>query len=643
MKQIRPTTNDSEPAAEGSEPLAWESSQPSVNGSGAEETLSLEPADEFLGHLGISADPNALAGRYTLEGPLGHGLLSTTYRAFDQDSGRAVAIKLFTEQAGDHREFRERLLRLASTLAALDHPNIASVLDAGMEGGQPFLVTELVEGQTLRALLVDQGRLSVERAATIGAQVAEGLAYAHQRGIVHGDLRPENVLVGEHGQVRIIDFGLRSLAVSSGLLPLEALTERAAYLSPEQVMGAAPNARSDVYSLAITLYEALAGAPPFAGENLLAVASQRLVREPPSLRRFRSDVPIELDNVLLRALAPNQAERYGSALELRAALLERELAVQASVMREISVTRDERVPLRPRRTSLEQVALLAPALATVAVGIVAFLFYTLLLPNLLSILQFGEVPELSGRSLSEAAQLARAAGLDVQVESIQPSQDKPKDTVITQLQAAGSRAPRASAVKLVISAGVQTPDLRNLPLSDARALVVRAGWRPGPIESQLAKDTAPGIVIGQRPAPGELVSDKGEVTFIVSGGNYAEGAQVKGSAGKTPELAVDGNVQTFWNAGGPAPNEIEIDLRNPITMTTLELVTAQTQSGPTIHEIWVTNQAGDFFAVHTFRGTTKDGDTLQVRFDQPVPQVVRVKIHTAVSAGNVSWREIRIL
>ncbi|MBI4491808.1 MAG: protein kinase, partial [Chloroflexi bacterium] len=609
----------------------------------ADEPLYDEPSDAGE----IVVDAHALGGRYILEGPLSRGALATTYRAIDQDSGRTVAVKLFDEQAGEQHQFRERLLRLASQLATLDHPNIAAVLDAGVQDGRPYLVTELVEGdlaegKSVRTLLIEQGHLPVERAVTIGAQVAEGLAHAHQRGIIHGDLRPENVVVGANGQVKLLDFSLTHLAVTCGLLSLEALAERAAYLSPEQVMGAAPTVRSDTYSLAVMLYEALAGAPPFAGANLLAIASQRLVREPASLRRVRPDVPLELDNVILRALAPNPIERHGSAIEFRAALLERELALQSPALHDLEVARDGR-PVRPRRSRLEHIALLAPALATAAVGTLAFLFYMLVLPQVLSLFQFAQVPDLGGHSLADAAQLARAAGLDVSIDSLQPSEDKPKDTVIGQLPPAGSRASRTAPVKLVVSAGIQTPDLRGMNLNEARALLVRRGWKPGAIETQLVQGAAPGTVVGQKPGAGELVPEKGELSLSVAGGNYAEGAQISASAGKNPGLAVDGKEDTFWTASGPAPQWIEIDMKIPVTLGGLELVAAQQQSGPTIHEVWVTTKDGEYFAIDTLRGITRDRDKLVVRLNEPVPNVVRVKIHTALSAGDVGWREIRIV
>jgi serine/threonine-protein kinase len=601
------------------------------------------PAEDWDDQGGLVAASRPLAGRYLIHNMLGQGVLATTYRAIDQDSGREVAVKLFTDEASNHTEFRQQVLHLASRLAAFEHPNIAAVLDVGIEDGQLYLVAEFVEGHSLRALLRAEHRLGVERAVSIGVQAADGLTAAHQRGVIHGDLTPENVLIDQAGRVKLVDFGLVTLGVRLGLLPVHGLAQRAAYLSPEQVMGSAPGRRSDIYALAVVLYEALVGAPPFGGGNFLALASQRLVREPESLHRLVRDIPLAVDSAIARALAPNPSERYQSAAEFRTALLEREVALQVAEPLDSLTFTDRRPRPARRRPTLEALAVATPVLGTLGIGLVAFLVYTLFLADGFSFLHYARVPDLSGRTLTEAVQLARTAGLDVTVDQIQGTDDQPRDMVVAQVPPAGERALRATPVKLVVSGGIRTPDLRNMTLNNARAFLLRNSWKLGPVQTQAAPGVAPGTVVGQRPAPGEVVPNKTEVTIIVSGGNVGERTQVSASSGQDPGAATDGNEQTAWNPAGPAPQWIELDVRSPITLSSLELVPSQPREEPTIHEIWATTLSGDFLPVYTYRGTTADGQKMLVRLDQPVDDVVRVRVVTVMTGGGVGWREIRLL
>lgn len=613
---------------------------------GGAETGAIGPPTG-LDHVQQTPGPSAassgiLGGRFLLMSAVGRGTLATTYRAIDQDSGREVALKLFDEQPSEHADFRARLLRLAGELASFDHPNIARVLDAGLAAGRLYLVTEWVEGRPLRTLLHPRERLGVEQAIALGAQVADALAAAHQRGLTHGSVHPHNLLVDDQGQVKVSDFAVTALAASLELVPLTGLAERAAYLAPEQILGGAPTPRSDVYALGSILYEALVGLPPFGGSNFLAMAAQRLVREPNSTRLVRADVPIEVDGALLRALAANPAERFGSAAEFRRALLEHG-GLSPALEAYDSLAGADRRPSRPsRHTTLELLATLTPIAATLGVGLLAFLVYTLVLTRGLSLLQYAQVPDLRGRTLSEAVQLAHTAGLEVTLERVEGTDDTPRDVIVSQAPAPGERVLRASPVKLVVSGGFKTPDLRQMSEANARLVLVRSGWKVGRVQTRAAPGVAQGTVLDQRPAPGEMVPTRGEVTLVVAGDASAGGAAVVASSGGDPWEAVDDDERTSWQPTAPVPQWIELQLGTPITLGGMELVTAQPRQEPTSHEVWVTTSAGDFFPVHTFRDVTADGHRLRARLDQPVAGVVRVRVVTVLSSGGVGWREIRL-
>jgi serine/threonine protein kinase len=313
-----------------------------------------------------------IAGRYEVEELLGTGGMSSVYLARDTELERRVTIKVLHAQHARDRRFVERFRREARAMARLAHPNVVTVIDRGEHEGRDFIVFEHVAGQSLKDLLERQGPPSVADAVRIGQEVARGLAFAHEHGIVHRDVKPHNVLVAFDGAVKVTDFG-----IARSLDPKEALTETGTvlgtsdYLSPEQAFGKPIDQRSDQYSLGILLYELLTGEVPYPGRNLGEVALRHLRDPVPSLRERRPDVPAELDAVVQRALAKRPEDRVPSTEEFISALeaLGPLPAAPSSPLRRL------RPPGRRRRRSssdLLLVAGIALALAAVVGGALAF-------------------------------------------------------------------------------------------------------------------------------------------------------------------------------------------------------------------------------------------------------------------------------
>jgi serine/threonine-protein kinase len=263
-----------------------------------------------------------LGGRYRLEQEIARGGMGTVWEADDPLLARRVAVKTLDPVIGTDETVRARFRREAITAAAVTHPNIVATYDTGEDGGVAFIVMELVHGDTLRQLIDREGGLPVTRAADIAYQVADALAVAHARGLVHRDVKPGNVLVQPDGRVKVTDFGIAKAADSGGdeLTRTGMVVGTARYLAPEQVDGRAIDERVDVYSLGLVLYEMLCGRAPFEADTDIATAVARLTAPPPPITTERPDVPVGLEHVIDRALARDPAERWPSALAFRDAI-----------------------------------------------------------------------------------------------------------------------------------------------------------------------------------------------------------------------------------------------------------------------------------------------------------------------------------
>jgi eukaryotic-like serine/threonine-protein kinase len=275
-----------------------------------------------------------IADRYELEELVGTGGMSTVFRAYDVQLDRRVAIKILHEHYAADPEYLERFRREARAVAQLSHPNIVTVIDRGDDDGRQYIVFEYVEGENLKELVLHEGRLPVPRALELALSVADGLSFAHQRGLVHRDGKPQNVLLGREGDVKVTDFGIaRSLYVEHGVTQTGTVLGTGEYLAPEQASGKTVSAATDVYSLGVVLWELLAGDVPFTGENFVAVALRHVNEPPPDLRERRQDVSPRLAAAVDRALAKDPGRRFPSmaafAQELRACLAETEGAVSA--------------------------------------------------------------------------------------------------------------------------------------------------------------------------------------------------------------------------------------------------------------------------------------------------------------------------
>jgi serine/threonine-protein kinase len=289
--------------------------------------------------------PAQTLGRYRLLAELGRGAMGVVYRAEDPMLSRTVAIKTINMVAdpAERAEYEKRFYQEAKAAGGLSHPNVVTIYDIGHAGDVVYMAMEYVEGTELRNLL-NRGRIDAAVAVDIVAQVAEGLAYAHARGIVHRDVKPANIMVPRDGPAKIMDFGIARMRASDVKTQTGMLLGSPKYMAPEQLLGGQVDPRCDIFSLGVVLYEALTGAPPFSGADITQVMYQIVHADPPPPSALNSRVPPMLDLIAAKALAKDPAARYPDARELAADLRACRAQVAA---RTVAAEADDTIILAP--------------------------------------------------------------------------------------------------------------------------------------------------------------------------------------------------------------------------------------------------------------------------------------------------------
>src|SRR5881398_106812 len=252
-----------------------------------------------------------VADRYELVELVGAGGMSNVYKAKDRLLERNVALKVLHPHYGDDEEYVERFRREARTVAQMSHPHIVTVIDRGEADGHQFIVFEYVDGENLKELIRRVGPLPVRQAVELALAVADGLAFAHEHGLVHRDVKPQNVLLNGDGRAKVTDFGIaRSLDVEQGVTQTGTVLGTSNYIAPEQASGKHVDQHSDVYSLGVVLYEMLSGEVPFPGESFVAVALKHVNEPPPSVLDVRGDIPVRVAEAVDRALEKDPTRRF---------------------------------------------------------------------------------------------------------------------------------------------------------------------------------------------------------------------------------------------------------------------------------------------------------------------------------------------
>ncbi len=479
------------------------------------------------------SEQKILANRYRLTEQIGMGGMAIVYRAVDLRTGHNVAVKVLRPEFNEDREFIGRFQREAEAASKMTHHNIVNLLDVGMDGENRYLVMEYVQGKTLKEVIQERGKLSAPLACQITIRILSALEHAHRNGIVHRDIKPQNILVHADGHIKVADFGIARIADSTTLTKGDNVMGSVHYFSPEQARGGGATAASDIYSTGVVLYEMLTGRVPFDGDNPVAVAMQHLHNAPTPIQNLAPDVPPAVVRVCMKAMEKNPAARYQTAremaTELRAALEERgerinipenELEVK---MPKPQVTPGERTVSNtgPRHKVQDnpgsgRLRGFLIALGTIAVaGLMIFGTVTIFR----QVFTTRTVPDLVGMELTEAQVELIRNNLKSSVTYV-TNDTYAKGIVYMQNPAADSPAHVDDTVILMVSDGptaFSMPNVINMPATEATDLLESRGMRVTR-DREASSDVAVDYVMRQTPAADEMVTIDTPVTLTISGG-----------------------------------------------------------------------------------------------------------------------------
>ncbi|MEN9543117.1 MAG: hypothetical protein RL590_1 [Actinomycetota bacterium] len=508
-------------------------------------------------------------GRYQLTRIVASGGMATIYAALDLRLDRQVAVKVMHPHLAQDEQFVSRFIREAKAAASLSHPNIVAVLDQGWnQGGTPcvFIVMELIEGATLRDYLHEQGALPVERALQLITPVASALAAAHRLGIVHRDIKPENILVSKEGRIKIADFGLARGALLGSTMTAESsvILGSVSYLSPEQVQRGVSDARSDVYSLGIVLFELLTGQKPYQGEDPVQIAIRHVNDRVPAPSTINPNISPEVDELVLKTtdIDPDKRPRdAGELQELLRALSEkldpkrRQLSLELdlpplpiksntkenknrnrkTIQKEETVAKKEKTTPTKKSSTSPRVKRNRRVAAGLAVALGVLAWYIVVGPGSKVV-----VPSLAGLTTNQAKSQLEDLGLNLDIAREKYSEDIPEGKVISSEPAGGGRIDPNGTVAVTVSRGKEryaVPNLQGLKIQVAENLLKDNKLILGEVVEEFSSEFPKGFIMRSAPTAGERIKRDSQVNIFISKG--VEQIGVNSYQGKSGEQALN--------------------------------------------------------------------------------------------------------
>jgi eukaryotic-like serine/threonine-protein kinase len=505
-----------------------------------------------------------ISGRYRIIKLIGGGGMANVYLAHDMILDREVAIKMLRMDFANEEEFIKRFQREAQSATSLVHPNIVSIYDVGEEDDLYYIVMEYVQGMTLKQYIQQHSPVGVEQALEIMKQLTLAISHAHQNHIVHRDIKPHNILVDEEGTVKITDFGIAMALSATSITQTNSVLGSVHYLSPEQARGGMATKKSDIYSLGIVMFELLTGRLPFSGESAVSIALKHLQSETPSLRRWNSDIPQSVENIVLKATAKDPFRRYESLEEMDddlATALDPDrvdepkftVPMDDEATKAIPVITDdngssnlddtivhtqsspETKPAKPVKAAEDAKPAKGKKEKTKKkskrkwpVLIISLFFLLILLgvaavtvvPELLGPKEI-EVPKVEGKEQAEAVSIIVTAGFAVGETKKMSSEEIPEGQVIKTNPKEGRMANEGSSVDIYLSTGkkkVEVEDYKGKNFEEVASRLEEQGYTVKK-EEEPSNDEEEGTIIEQDPSPGdEVVASETTITLTVSTG-----------------------------------------------------------------------------------------------------------------------------
>lgn len=525
-----------------------------------------------------------ISGRYEVVSRIGVGGMADVYKAIDRVLDRNVAVKVLKSEFRQDALFVKKFHSEAQAAARLGHPNIVNVYDVGEDRGRYYIVMELVEGITLKDYIQKKGQLTPKEVIGITLQVCAGIEAAHNHDIIHRDIKPQNIIISREGKVKVTDFGIAK-ATSSNTISTNVMGS-VHYTSPEQARGGFSDAKSDIYSLGISMYEMITGRLPYDGDSTVSIALKHLQEDmvPPS--EYAKEIPYSLERIILKCTQKSPDRRYASisqlVKDLKRSMAEPDgdfvviapfMGANTVIITPEELKRiqeqaeyeddeyiyEEKKPEKKRSTTQKKKSEIDPKMAkimkilTIVVSVI-FVFILLFVGGkAIGIFEFGPgvgleqhekgiVPQLEGMTEEEAKEACEEVGLELRVVEREESDKYEEGRVISQKTQEGTKMPEGAVVQVVVSSGlkgkeIEIPELKNMSEKKAVEALKEAGFKEENIIVITREDDKvdAGKVIGTMPEAGSKATEKSEITLILSGG--AEKAIMPKLVGRTKEDA----------------------------------------------------------------------------------------------------------
>ncbi|AST92100.1 MULTISPECIES: Stk1 family PASTA domain-containing Ser/Thr kinase [Sutcliffiella] len=516
-----------------------------------------------------------LNGRYKIEQVIGGGGMANVYLAHDMILNRDVAVKVLRLDYANDNDFIRRFRREAQSATSLDHPNIVSIYDIGEENDIYYIVMEYVKGQTLKQYIQQNAPVAFNKVVEIMDQLTSAIAHAHDNGIIHRDIKPQNILIDTEGNIKVTDFGIAMALSSTTITQTNSLLGSVHYLSPEQARGGIATKKSDVYAIGIVMFEMLTGSLPFSGESAVSIALKHLQSDTPSPKRWNPTIPQSLENIVLKSMAKDPLYRYESvdemnddistALEphrrneqpfsipdedeeatkaipiikgaaLSSANLKNEDTIPPTSEQKEKKEKKKDAPPNKKKSKKKKwlIVLFTLLFLLVAGGIFAFT----VLPSLL-IPEEVEVPDVVNYEYDDAVEHLLSLGFEINEPIDETSDDIQEGNVTRTNPVAGRRVKEGSPITIYRSIGKETSemdDYRTLSLEDAERRLKLKGLDNIEKVEEYSESVEAGIVMEQDPAPGTaIIPEETIVRLIVSKGSQP--IKLTNYKGSTAEFA----------------------------------------------------------------------------------------------------------